>query len=364
MDGNPDLHAMDLPTPEFKLNDQLERRVRGYLETLDPAIDGQHGHNTTLRMAGVLVWGFALSVDQAWPFAVEYNQRCEPPWNDHDLRRKLEQALVAPDPYKRPRGYMLNSDVPYDASAPPPLRSLPKPEYKPETLATVASCVSDDITPAYLEARSKFTCWNRSPAGFLHKLYQPGEKVIVFNVFESQGCEVWEHTGPDQDLSALNYLQKGQPGVWFMANPVDGLYHLNPRQGHGSRRSEESVTSWRYFVIESDKAQKDLWLKTLVQFPLPIAAIYDSGGDSIHALVVVNAASKAEWDRLVRAELAPLIVPFGADLGAMTAVRLTRLPNCRREQTGRVQSLLYLNPDPDYTPIVHRPVRQEGAYAA
>jgi hypothetical protein len=109
-------------------------------------------------------------------------------------------------------------------------------------------------------------------------------------------------------------------------------------------------------VVESDSAPKDLWLRALVQLPIPIAAIYDSGGDSIHALVHVNAESKAEWDRIVRMELGPLIVPIGADYGAMTGVRLTRLPNCRRGQTGRMQSLLYLCPTPDCTPITERGV--------
>jgi hypothetical protein len=147
-----------------------------------------------------------------------------------------------------------------------------------------------------------------------------------------------------------------QYGVWFMANPVDGESHWNPREEKDSRRSEESVTAWRYGVLESVKAPKNLWL--LVQLPLPIAAIYDSGGDSIHALILVDATSKAEWDRIVREELAPILVPLGADKAAMTAVRLTRLPNCRREQTGLIQSLLYLNLEPGYKPIEQRSVRK------
>jgi hypothetical protein len=232
------------------------------------------------------------------------------------------------------------------------VRTEPKAVYRPDKLAMVAKKVEREVTPEWLAARSKFTLWNRSPAGFLHKLYKEGEKVVVFDVFESQGCGIWTHPGIAGDLSTLDYLEEGKPeGVWFLANPVDGEYHWNPRQNKQSRRSEEAITSWRYWVIESDEAPKDLWLKALVQLPLPIAAIYDSGGDSIHALALVNAASKAEWDRIVRKDLGPLLVPLGADLGSMTGVRLSRLPKCRRGQTGNVQSLLYLNPEPDYTPI-------------
>jgi hypothetical protein len=334
----------------------IDERISRYMERVDPAVSGQHGHTATFLAARVLIQGFGLSTDQAWPFALTYNARCMPPWSERDLRRKLDQALVLKSEDK-PRGYLLGEDVSgYSTETARPTK--PKLEYEPEKLATVASALSDDISAAYLETRSRFTCWNRSPAGFLHKLYKPGEKVVVFDVFKSQGCEVWEHPGISGNLATLDYLQKGHENVWYMANPVDGEYHWNPREGHDSRRSEESVTSWRYAVIESDDAPKHLWLRALVQLPLPIAAIYDSAGDSIHALVVVDALSKSDWDRIVREELAPIIVPLGADLGAMTAVRLSRLPNCRREETGRIQALLYLNPEPDYTPIAQRPVRK------
>jgi hypothetical protein len=215
--------------------------------------------------------------------------------------------------------------------------------------------VDSEITPEWLEARSKFTCFNRSPSGFLHKLYLAGEKVVVFNVFESQGCDVWEHIGPGQNLSTLDYLERGQSkGVWFMAQPVDGEYHWNPRQSKDSRRSEESVTAWRYLVIEIDKAPKDLWLKALVQMPLPISAIYDSGGDSIHVLVRIDAESKAQWDE-GRDAIKPSLVKLGADPGSLTAVRLTRLSNCRRESKKQLQRLLYLNDQPDCVPLIQKP---------
>jgi hypothetical protein len=95
-----------------------------------------------------------------------------------------------------------------------------------------------------------------------------------------------------------------------------------------------------------------------VQFPLRIAAIYSSGGRSVHALVKIDARTKAEWDSEREAMKAALVI-LGADAGAMTAVRLTRLPGCYRG-TGRgrpgsiggnLQKLLYINPDPPMRPI-------------
>jgi hypothetical protein len=126
---------------------------------------------------------------------------------------------------------------------------------------------------------------------------------------------------------------------------VDGQYHFNPRQNSMSRRSEESITAWRYAVLECDHKPKEtwlpVWLRILVQLPLPIVSITYSGDKSLHALLRVDAASKAAWDQLVRGRLLPRLVPLGADPQALRAVQLTRLLGCYRGDS--LQELLYLN---------------------
>jgi len=108
-----------------------------------------------------------------------------------------------------------------------------------------------------------------------------------------------------------------------------------------------------------------LWLNALAQMALPIACITDSGRSSIHTLVRIDAVDKQEWDSLVRGKLLPLVTMLGADPQALTAVRLTRLPNCMRGNT--LQQLLYLDPDPDTqnpVPICKKRSREpaENAY--
>ena len=115
------------------------------------------------------------------------------------------------------------------------------------------------------------------------------------------------------------------------------------------------MTAWRYLVVESDKAPRELWLRALVQMPLPIAAITDSGGKSIHVVVRIDAGSKQEFDDLVRGEYAPTLVRLGADPGALTALRLTRLGNCFRGPN--LQELLYLDDHPSNCPIADRQPR-------
>jgi hypothetical protein len=204
----------------------------------------------------------------------------------------------------------------------------------------------------FVQERSPVRADGQDSASFLRWLYPrgSGESVLIFSRMQSQGQMLWK--ADQSDLIRNRHLPAGADGVWFLPQPVDGQFHSNPRLGgKRSRRSEEAVTSWRYALLESDEADTDDWLRCLVQMPLRIASICESGGRSIHALVRMDAASKADWDAQVRA-IKPVLVTLGADPGALSAVRLTRLPQARRGQ--RVQRLLYLDPKPDGIPILGR----------
>lgn len=96
-----------------------------------------------------------------------------------------------------------------------------------------------------------------------------------------------------------------------------------------------------------------MWLRFLAGFPDSIVAIYSSGGESWHALVYVGADTWADMDGLLKGnpnakkagqrEGAKRVwARFGADPGALSPVRLTRLPGCTRN--GNEQRLIYLNP--------------------
>jgi hypothetical protein len=220
------------------------------------------------------------------------------------------------------------------------------PEFNPELAIKAAARIPIDITPEWLKARSPVpvTC---STGEFLQSFFTPVEKALVFNIYKSQGC-LW----PDQvNIDRWSRLHFSD-GAWFLCNPVDGLEHFNPRLCKNSQRSQESVTSFRYGVLECDQKPKEtwspIWLKILVGLKLPIVSITDSAGKSVHALVRGDCQSKQAWDQWKRDILRPL-VPLGADDGALSAVRLTRLPGCYRGD--RQQELLYLDPAADGTPI-------------
>ena len=330
-------------------------RARRYVAKCPPAISGQGGHNATFHVAAVLVHGFALGEADALALLGEWNGSCVPPWSDGDLRHKIKSA--ANTVHLLPRGHLLGDDAKRGKPGstkplpPPP----PKPKFKPETLKRVAQKVSaiEDVI-RFLSERSPLKVESQDSASVLRHLYArtSGEKVLVFTDMKSQGQFLWE--AERSDATQNHHLPVGDDGVWFLPQPVSGDVFPNPRcEGKPSRRSEEAVTAWRYAVLESDEADADDWLRCLVQMPFRIASICESGGRSIHALVRIDAASKADWDR-VMLPIKPVLITLGADRGALSAVRLSRLPQAMRGE--RCQRLLYLNPQPNGVPIWQQPI--------
>lgn len=345
-----------------------------YVGKIPAAVSGSGGHNQTFMAACALVKGFDLTKDEARPLMQEFNGRCQPPWSDAEIEHKLNQADKIPD--EEPRGYLrLSNTAPVGGAsaarpAPKPLPSPPKPTFHADRLKTFGARWRDFIDTAWLADRSPQSAYRLTPAEYLTAVFREGEKVVIFQVQKSQGQALWPLDEPPE---------RGELGVWYLDQPVDGEMHPNPRSldrmgaPKPSRRSEESVSDWRHLVLESDEAHSRDWMAALVQLPLPIVAIYTSGDRSIHALVRVDAPTKQEWDNAMK-QMRPLLVTLGACSRALTAVRLTRLPGCwrhgkmievlddgvKKEVYHRfpqpaLQKLLYLNPAAIAGPIVAQP---------
>lgn len=292
------------------------------------------------------------------------------------LRSLIGKAEAAGNGYA-PRPPMMGNVSP----KPEAQRNPKRPPYDPAKLASFAARCPFPITPEWLAARSPVAI----PAAqgvataelFLSAIYQPGERVLVFCREWAQGDFLWTPGRGSYRLADRPGVQAvpsplpagGPLGCWFLAQPVSGKWEVNtnnrapdgaPKLG---RRHGACVTAWRFMVLESDEAEAELWLRALVMLPLPVVAVYTSGGRSIHALARVDAGSKESWDSL-RDDLLPILAPIGADPAALTAVRLTRLPGTLRHgsrgkdgktvpfATPRLQRLLWLNPHAPACPIL------------
>jgi putative DNA primase/helicase len=83
-----------------------EERARKYLDTINPAISGQRGHDTLFRAACMIGPGFDLLPDVAFQLVRDhYNHRCQPPWSDNDIRHKIDDAYRE----ETRRGFKLDS---------------------------------------------------------------------------------------------------------------------------------------------------------------------------------------------------------------------------------------------------------------
>lgn len=273
----------------------------------------------------------------------EWNKTCQPAWSVAELEHKIRSAAGGPPPDKG-EGYLLNGveERPGGPASRTPSHPQPqKPEYDPKRLENFAGDWNGKIDLLWLANRSVIDPATVRPEGFLSALYRSHECVYVARNDWGEGECIW----PREPLPP-----GGEQGMKFLAQPIDGDWHPNPRSQKMSRRSAESVTSWRYMVLESDKAPARLWLAALAKLPLRVAAIYSSGGKSVHALIRLDAKTQRDW-REMRERLMPGIVVLGADRVVMSSVRLTRLPGFFRTEKGQWQKLLYLNADPPSAPL-------------
>ena len=67
-------------------------RARRYLAALPPAVTGQHGDLATFQACCRVARGFLLNDEDALCALREWNARCEPPWIERELARKVRHA--------------------------------------------------------------------------------------------------------------------------------------------------------------------------------------------------------------------------------------------------------------------------------
>ena len=300
------------------------------------------------------------------------DQMTRPPSSPNEVGDAVEKGYSSSSrAWKRPSDTTRGDSAPpaHQAGANPPRQQLPPRklidiEFDPAKLAAVASRIT-------MPHDWRYWLWERSPKvlipqcgfAFLANLYREGERVHVFDRMVTATPAQTVTIALNMNRRVPDYIRRGGTGagIWFSSQPVDGGLHHNPRKDNEpSCRSEESVTSFRYAVLESDRADPSQWLAFIAQSRLRIAAIYTSGGRSIHTLIRVDASSKDHWDSIIEPWKRPLKV-LGGDPGCLTAVRLTRLPGCHRPEKGGFQQLLYLAPKPVEARLIDLPQLRDRA---
>ena len=332
----------------------IPERINKYLDRCEPAIDGQGGGNRTFAVACILVWGFGLSVEQAWPFMLRYNKRCVPPWPQRKLRRKLTEALTHPG-HTKPRGHLLGRIADY---VPPPFDPLPKPEPawpQPDLTA---------IEKVTLSGPGLFDLWELSPvkvedsdshAEEIIDTLLPGNPLLCVGEssyqFATQRRKDWRG-----QLASLPLI---------VPNPM--LYPCDFTQENELSEHTKSATARRvYQVVEFDFAERDkngketIWAQLVRKWRANKIEIADacaslilylrkqlstlsccthSGGKSLHGWFRVLDKLNLSQQR----EFMNLAVSLGADRATWVESQFVRIPDGLRDNGCR-QTCYYLDP--------------------
>lgn len=182
----------------------------------------------------------------------------------------------------------------------------------------------------------------------LQALFKPHEHVqIVRAVLNEEGKETIsiEHQTSLPVTKWIEVLARrgGPTGIYRdSASTPHGLYYcINPLP-KDTRRRKEKLAAYRHILVEFDHIPKTEQYQLIIQSRIPCAAIVDSGGKSIHAVVKVDAADLRQCEERASA-LMEHFKDYGVDTQCRDPSRLSRFVDVTREDTGREQKLLALN---------------------
>lgn len=283
--------------------------------------------------------------------------RCQPPFTPLETEHKVRDALRIVDSAALTGGakYIQNTKKVYQPLA----NNSSQNGYHLLPVSEVTKEVMQKITFGWLWWHSPIVPDSQSAASFLARLYEPGEKLFVTTKLRSKEGYILE-AGSREALETLQRISiENSEGVWYLPNPITGQRMKN-QNGGLSYRCKEAVSSFKYIAFESDTVRPADWLKFIVTLQIPIAAIFETGGKSVHTLVKVSVSSLEEWKECAEI-LKNHITPYGADPAMFQIQQTCRLPGCLRGKGGKEQKLLYLNPNPSYTSIHEMPLRETRA---
>lgn len=147
----------------------------------------------------------------------------------------------------------------------------------------------------------------------------------------------------------LDHLDNGGETAPFIGiNPFTGLPAPKESGDGETYRGNNNVSEYRYCMGEFDNLPREDQIRFWTAIKLPIVALIDSGGKSIHAWLDVSkladVKTKAQWETEIEGRLYDrILAPLGVDKACSNPARLSRLPGHFREEKGNYQKLLWLS---------------------
>ena len=174
---------------------------------------------------------------------------------------------------------------------------------------------------------------------FLETLFEPEDYVFIGERHEA---------GIKTVRDRIDHLRNGgKAGPLICINPMTGKEGLT-KDGKPSFRCDNAVKSYRYAMAEFDNLTREDQIRFWSAAKLPIVALIDSGGKSIHAWLDVQKLAEVktpeQWQSEIKGRLYDRVLsPLGVDTACSNPARLSRLPGHLRAEKGRYQRLLWLS---------------------
>jgi hypothetical protein len=190
-----------------------------------------------------------------------------------------------------------------------------------------------DASPVQIDWKPK-----RDAVETLYRLYCHADHLFIGTRYDA---------GPEHVLPVSEWLARFERGAavpeYIIPNPLTGQQGFT-NDDKPSWRADLCVTRFCFAVIEHDQMPRDQQIQFWAGVPLPIVALIDSGGKSIHGWVRMDADNAEGWTERVEDKLFTYLEAVGVDGQCKNEARLSRMPGHFRTEKGRFQRVLYLNP--------------------
>ena len=178
---------------------------------------------------------------------------------------------------------------------------------------------------------------------FLKAMYSDDEKVFIADRIAPGIIGRTIRTVSEWDA---HFKRGGATAPFIIVNPLTGN-EAKKKSGGLTLRGDGNVHNFRYALAEFDNLSHEDQLKFWAAVPLPVVALVDTGGKSLHGWIDVQKMAEVsnhdDWDTHIRSRLYDgRLTPMGCDPACKNPARLSRLPGHFRVEKGKYQRLLWL----------------------
>jgi len=149
----------------------------------------------------------------------------------------------------------------------------------------------------------------------------------------------------------IKFFRNGhKAGPFIIINPLSGELAPTRTGDKTTYRGDLCIQSYLHCLAEFDNLSREDQFAFWSVVKLPIKALVDTGGKSVHAWLDVTKLAEVstadDWDRHIKKRLYnEILIPMGVDRACKNPARLSRLPGCFRTEKGKMQQLLWLSPE-------------------